>query len=127
MKNDWFAARMIAYFSVDDNILQDNGLLLDIQFTSLPVYATFNYYFTTTKLVPYAGLGIGLHLSTGESTFNSYQSDRGMALAIPAGVKWFIIENLAIDLNYRLNYLGSSYLGDGMAHTLNAGAVYSFW
>ena len=112
---------MIGYFSVDDNILQDNGSLLNVQFTSLPVYGIFNYYFTTTKLIPYAGLGLGFHLSTGESAFNSYQSDRGMAVALPAGVKWFPISNLAFDANYRLNYLGSSYLGNGMAHTINLG------
>lgn len=116
----------ILYLSISDDIQLDSGPKV-IEYWSLPVSVYSKVYFSESAIKPFLGVGIGLHFSTATlDNFNQSQSDRGLAIQVPAGLRIYILETLILNVDYKFYYLGSSFLGNNMAHTFNGGIGINF-
>jgi opacity protein-like surface antigen len=99
--------------------------------TTMPWYLTGKFLLgDPTKLSAYVGGGLGLHISTKQSStegqdFGS-EGKSGLALALPIGLYWFIDEGFAVQANYTLNYFGGSYFKNDIVHMFVLGIAFQF-
>ena len=119
---------VIAYSRTSADSLNAGGDKIDrlnkVSYEVIPVTLFGKVYFGSDTFRGYAGAGIGIQFSninyfTQNGQVTAFES--GFLISGMAGANFYLNENILLNANYSINYLGNSFYKDGLAHNINIG------
>ncbi len=124
----------IAYSTTSADSITASGQELQrlnsVSYEVLPILLYGKVLFGSPKVKGFIGGGFGIQFSNVKSFLENVQvegSNSGFLVGGTAGLNFFLSEQILLNANYSLSYLGNSYYKDGMAHNINLGLGFQFF
>ena len=119
---------VLAYSNTSADSLSAGGGKIDrlnkVSYEVIPVAFFGKLYFGSETFRGYAGAGLGVQFSninyfTQNGQVTAWES--GILISGMAGANFYLSEDILLNANYSINYLGNGYYQDGLAHNINIG------
>jgi outer membrane protein W len=124
----WSGGFVIAYSNTYADSLNTAGTKLDrlnkVSYEVIPVALFCKYYFGSDTFRGYAGAGFGIQFSninyfTENGQVTAFES--GILISGMAGANFYLSEDILLNANYTISYLGNSYYANSLAQNINLG------
>jgi outer membrane protein W len=95
-----------------------------VSYEVIPVALFCKYYFGSDTFRGYAGAGFGIQFSninyfTENGQITAFES--GLLINGMAGANFYLSEDILLNANYTISYLGNSYYANSLAQNINLG------
>jgi outer membrane protein W len=126
--SQWSGGFVIAYSNTYADSLNTAGTKLDrlnkVSYEVIPVALFCKYYFGSDTFRGYAGAGFGIQFSninyfTENGQVTAFES--GILISGMAGANFYLSEDILLNANYTISYLGNSYYANSLAQNINLG------
>ena len=126
--SQWSGGFVIAYSNMSADSLSAGGEKQDrlnkVGYEVIPVSFFGKVNFGSEKFRGYVGAGFGMQFSninyfTQKGQVTAWES--GILISGLAGINFYLSEDILLNANYSINYLGNSYFRDGLAQNINLG------
>ena len=126
--SQWSGGFVIAYSNTSADSLNAGGDKIDrlnkVSYEVIPVAFFGKFYFGSDTFKGYAGAGFGMQFSninyfTENGQITAFET--GLLISGMAGANFYLSEDILLNANYTINYLGNSYYQNSLAQNINLG------